>query len=461
MMNTFPICLCFCTTGALAAAATPLIVESPSSYTLCQRESPHGGGIPVRGRLASPEGVAQVEARFGGGKWQALQVDAEKGRFSGTVQGVTGQGSLDVRVVAQPDTVVSVQPVAIGDLFVITGQSNADGRGSVHVTLNDSNPFVGVKYSAGAWSPGDDPSDKAGKHASPWPIVLNTLIPEQRVPIGFIQAAVGSTVVKQWRATGNMFQRMEKMVRRATAGTMRVKAVLYYQGENDITHHNRLSVLGDYDQYRTHLRAMVSDMHALFGAPVLVGQITNLGNLRDRNDGVRRAQREIWTESSHALPGAVTYDIFPTDGVHYRDAENMRVFAGRWTHAVRNAIYANPPVPRPKLTAAVVTGRETLTLSYDRPLCIATWDGKAGMKAAGFRITAGAAVLTDANVAATRIEGAVVTVSWKHALPDNGHLWYGSGNDGQGKPVLRDAETGIPIPMLFGVKISTELPRAE
>ena len=456
MMNTFPVCMCVCTTCAVAATATPLVVESPSPYTLCQRKSPAGGEIPVRGRLTAAGDAAQVEARFGEGEWQALRVDVNEGRFSGTVQGATGQDSLEVRHVAQPDTVVSVQPVAIGDLFVVTGQSNADGRGSVHVTLNEENPCLGMKYRAGTWSRGDDPSDNAGKHASPWPIVLNQLIPEQRVPIGFIQTAVGSTVVKQWRATGNMFQRMEKIVRNATAGTLQVKAVLYYQGENDITHHNTLSVLGDYDQYRTHLRAVVSDMHALFGAPVLVGQITNLLNLRDRNDGVRRAQQELWEESPHALPGAVTYDIFPTDGVHYRDAENMRAFAERWTQAIRNAIYAAPPTPRPKLTALAAVGKRTLTLTYDLPLRIATWGGKAGAKAAGFRVAAGTEVLTDDAVDATRIEGALVTVSWNRDLPGGGRLWYGSGSDGQGKPILRDAETGLPIPMLFGVPIPME-----
>lgn len=434
-------------------AASSVVVEHPLPYALCQRKTPESGEIPVRGRCSATGNVPEVEARFRNGKWHALQTDAKTRRFTGAVRGPAGQGSLDVRIKGQPDTVVSVQSVGIGDLFVVTGQSNADGRGSVNTTLAPGNPFIGVKFRGGGWSPGSDPSDNAGKHASPWPIVLNTLIPEQNVPIGFIQTAVGSTVVRQWRAPGNMFQRMEKMVGQATAGTMRVKAVLYYQGENDITHHNKLSVLGDYTEYRTHLRAMVNDMHSLLNAPVLVGQITNLLNMRDRNDGVRRAQQEIWTESPNTFPGAVTYDIFPTDGVHYRDAENMRVFAGRWTHAVRNAFYAQPPIARPKLTAIAITAPNTLTLTHDRPLCIATWDGKTNAKASGFRFTAKDTVLSDANVVATEIQEGVLSVTWNRALPAGGALSYGSGKDGQGKPVLRDARSSIPVPMLFNVPV--------
>ena len=147
--------------------------------------------------------------------------------------------------------------------------------------------------------------------------------------MGFIAAAVGSTVVKEWRKGGRLYERMLKIVAAATDGSNRVKAVLYYQGENDITHYHPLSALGDYRAYKSDLKAAIRDFHDDLGVPVLVGQITNLLSDRMKNDNIRKAQQELWSELPFALPGAVTYDIRPSDGVHYRDEANLRAFAGR------------------------------------------------------------------------------------------------------------------------------------
>ncbi len=77
--------------------------------------------------------------------------------------------------------------------------------------------------------------------------------------------------------------------------------------------------------------------------------------------------------------------------------------------------------------------------------------GKPGRKARGLRITAGSETLTDAAVAATAVVDATVTVTMSEDPPAEFRLWYGSGADGQGKAVLRDAASGIPVPMRFGV----------
>jgi len=452
--SRLPVLACLASAAVACGQSVPLTVDYPKPFVLAQRDATGQGAIPVRVRRADVGGAGAIEARWRGGAWQTLSRAADAGVFAGTIAASVGQGAVEVRDPARPQEVLTVEPVLVGDLFVIAGQSNADGRGSETVRLSASSPCLGVKYRAGTWSRGDDPSDNEGKHGSPWPIVLNDLIPEQRVPMGFIQAAVGSTVVRQWRRGGDMFARMEKMVREASGGGLRVKAVLYYQGENDITHYNTLSVLGDYEQYRTHLRAMVDDMAGLFQAPVLVGQITNLLDLPERNNSVRRAQQEIWDECPQtALPGAVAYDIFPTDGVHYRDARNLAAFAGRWTYAVRQAFYAPTPAPRPRLLAVRRAAPATLVLTYDRPLAVAAWTGVTASRACGFRLRNGDIALTDADVSATELAGGRVTVTFTRPLPEPATFWYGYGSDGQGKAVLRDAATGIPVPLVFGASV--------
>jgi len=441
------------TSLAAAASEATIVVDYPQPYVLYQRDAANTGEVRIRGRLSGITEPCRVEARFNGGPWQTLDATTEEGRFAGTIVGHTGQGKVEVRSASHPDAVALVEPVAVGDLFLVTGQSNADGRGSVNVTLADTNPFVGVKYQGDTWSRGDDPSDNSGKHASPWPIVLDTLIPEQKVPMGFVQAAVGSTVVRQWRKEGQLYKRAMTLLHKATDGGVAVKAVLYYQGENDITHYNKLSVLGDYKQYKMHLAAVVADFHADLKAPVLVGQITNLWPQRDRNDGIRRAQQEIWPESPHARPGAVTYDILPTDGVHYRDAVNMRVFADRWIYAIRNALYSHSPDRPPQLIAVKRTSDTDLQLTYDRPLSVSDWRGRSSARPAGFRVVAGDISLADKDINSASVHGKTVLLRFNLPVPAAARFFYGSGVDAQNKPALRDSETGQPVPLQFNVPI--------
>lgn len=226
-----------------AASGANIVIDYPQPFVLFQRNATTDTGeLRIRGRSFGITKASQVEARFNGGGWHPLDTVTKNGTFRGTIAGRTGQGKLEVRIASHPDSVALVEPVSVGDLFLVTGQSNADGRGGSNVSLTDTNPFMGVKYQGNQWSRGDDPSDDSGKHASPWPIVLNRLIPEQKVPMGFVQAAVGSTVVRQWRKEGTLYKRAMVLLNTATDGGMDVKAVLYHQGENDITHHNKLSV---------------------------------------------------------------------------------------------------------------------------------------------------------------------------------------------------------------------------
>ncbi|MBI3923171.1 MAG: hypothetical protein HY318_17250, partial [Armatimonadetes bacterium] len=370
----------------------------PVPYVLFQRDTVATGEIRLRGAYPTAVDPERIEARFNGGKWRVIDAKPQQGTFAGRMRVRVGQGALEVRATGAPNMKVVVDPVAVGDLFVITGQSNADGRGDAHIQLGPTNPCLGVKYCGNTWSKGDDPSANDGQYGSPWPIVLNDLIPEQKVPMGFLQAAVGSTVVKQWRKGGDLYARMLKLIEVATDGSMAIKAVFYYQGENDITHWNSLSVLGDYDEYKQNLLAAATDFGNDLHAPFIVGQITNLGSERGRNDNMRRAQQEIWKEHPNVRQGAVTYDILPTDGVHYRDEANMRAFARRWTLAIRTAVYGRRDCAPPNLKSAERVEATTVRLVFDRKLKIERWDGTPGVKASGFRFRDGEVTLGDGNV---------------------------------------------------------------
>ncbi len=448
---------------AAPLAAADLLVEYPTPFTLVQRDTDKTGVITVKGKIPGGQRAEKVEARFNGGEWQEVKTLAAGTAFAGGITGQTGQGALEVRTVGGAESQGRVETVGVGDLFLIAGQSNADGRGAAMVEMNPENPYIGVKYNQGKWSKGGDPSSNEGPTASPWPIVLNSLIPDHKIPVGYITAAMGSTVARQWRRVegataknawgeGGMFARAVEIVTTATGGTMKIKAVLYHQGENDMTHHNKLNVKGDYAAYKEHLTAVVSDLWDAFHAPVLVGQITNLASAdskRKENDNIRRAQQEIWSEHAHAVQGAITYDIMPTDGVHYKTADNMRVYAGRWTAAIQRGVYGEKKMAYPSLQGVRKTGDKQFTLTYDQPLRIAAWDGKENAKAVGFSFVNGGELLTDAQVVSTTIEANDVRVELDRPVSSEWKINYGSGADGQGGATLRGKTTDLPVPMLF------------
>ena len=69
-----------------------------------------------------------MEARFNGGAWADIDTTDVDGAFSGTLADqAEGQGSVEVRRKNDATSAASVAYVGVGDIFVIGGQSNAEG----------------------------------------------------------------------------------------------------------------------------------------------------------------------------------------------------------------------------------------------------------------------------------------------------------------------------------------------
>ncbi len=153
-------------------------------------------------------------ARVPGGGWYRLELRARRG---------------DQAVAAG-----AVEPIGVGELFVVAGQSYAVGANDELTKVDDPQGRV-VAYDAvnKSWRVANDPQPNAGDGGTIWPTTGNLLLPLTRVPIGFVNVAVGGTATRQWLPGEKLYEQL------AAAGTSvgRFRAVLWQQGESDVIEH--------------------------------------------------------------------------------------------------------------------------------------------------------------------------------------------------------------------------------
>ena len=147
---------------ARAQDAQPLTVSSPLEYQVFQRSTRLHGAILVRGNALT---ATRVDARVEGtslkgplpGRWQHLALDRADHEFSGELPVIAG-GFYSVEIKATnsvgPQTSVIVRNVGVGEVFVISGQSNSTNYGEVTQTTQTG---MVTSFSGTEWSLANDP----------------------------------------------------------------------------------------------------------------------------------------------------------------------------------------------------------------------------------------------------------------------------------------------------------------
>jgi hypothetical protein len=124
-----------------------------------------------------------------------------------------------------------VEPVAIGEVFLVAGQSYAGGHNDELLKVTD--PFQRVSaYDAKTktWKVANDPQPNVGDGGTIWPALGDLLVPVVRVPVGFANVSVGATSSKQWMPDGELHRQLV-----ATGKELKTfRAVLWQQGESDV-----------------------------------------------------------------------------------------------------------------------------------------------------------------------------------------------------------------------------------
>ncbi len=225
-------------------------------------------------------------------------------------------------------------------LFLLVGQSNMAGRGTVTPPDTTPHPRVLMMNPAGEWVPAVDPMhfDKPGVAGVGLGRAFASAIADAHsgVTVGLIPCAVGGSPIDSWQP-GVFYQPTrshpwDDAIRRAKlalkSGTL--QGILWHQGESDCT----AELAPAYESKLHHLIARLRDELHAPEVPFVAGQ---LGKFADSSWSEFKAKVD---QAHRELPRKVPHTAFVSseglkdkgDKVHF-DADSYREFGQRYAEA--------------------------------------------------------------------------------------------------------------------------------
>ncbi len=312
-----------------------------------------GGGVPTASsnnaaweyRLITL-GERQAAARDV--EWKPMSFVFQDGAvWSGGVRGPAGGWyRLEVRVggADAPIALGAVEPIGVGEVFVVAGQSYATNCNDERFNVTDPRGRVVAFDSAkNSWQVANDPQP-AGDNSdggSIWPPLGDALAKELRVPIGFANVAVGGTSSMQWMPDDKLHARLTEVGK--TLG--RFRAVLWQQGESDVI------AKTSSEKYVANLVTIRSAAAKVweFEPPWLLAKSTLHPTVYNDADGEGRIRAGI--DELLKRPGfRAGPDTDTLKGEHRGDAKSHRHFSGlgqrraaeMWLTAIHQQVLPNP-----------------------------------------------------------------------------------------------------------------------
>lgn len=424
-----------------------ITITSPVNYQVIQRNGSNQANITVTGTYTGTP--TAIEASWNSGAYTTIVASPAGGTFSGTISNQTaGQGTLIVRFTNNTSVSSSKSYVGIGDIFVSAGQSNGSGRGLNPQTYSNPTLKASLFGNDDVWKELADPTDSNTNQVdsvslevpgveggSVWPLIATNYLADQNVPVAFIPTTKGGTSITQWQPNssnhGDVTTLYGSMYRRINA-VGGVKAVLFWQGENDMGTSRAT--------YLSKVTSLANAIYSDFGVKTVVAQIGPYNNQTATNiDNVRLAQIDAWNAGGNILPGPSLYDIQITDltyYVHFRTDAEVAAAATRWWAAIKKDLYSGTDGRGPILTSAKYNSTKTqikLTFSDDTlPLLPAS-------NLAGFTVKDNGISASISSI--TRIANNKLQINLASAASGTITISLGSGNVGEGVSVPTDSST--------------------
>lgn len=352
--------------ATLVAAEPSLTLDSPRPRQVFQRADQRTGLVKVRAAVAGQEDydTPTAEYRLDEGPWRKLSLTSfgrmdGKTVFAGMFPAVTGAHAVEIRALREGKPIASLAAVNffVGEVFVVTGQSNSANHGAVKTkAISDQVLTLTPK---GDWQPCADPQPGAsGGGGSILPALGDELQQRLGVPIGFIPCGIGATSVREWLPSGIPFPNPPTIISRVRktadgqwesdgkAYAMLVKrmeavpsfrAVLWHQGESDANQKDATRTLSG-KLYAEYLKTLITrtrkDALVLPSAPWFVAQVSYHGPDDVGSEDIRAAQASLWKDKvalegpdSDALRGPLRDN--GGKGVHF-SGEGLKAHAHAW-----------------------------------------------------------------------------------------------------------------------------------
>lgn len=299
--------------AARADEAEPaaLRLDRPRPRQVLQRVgvAPGAGHADVAVRGVSPGGAEAaaweyrvVELAAGperAADWAPLNAKVAGDRFEAIARVPAGGWyRLELRCLLN-DVVLAVgavEPIGVGEVFVVAGQSYATNCNDERFAVNDpQSRVVALDWSNANWQVANDPqpAPDGSDGGSIWPPLGDALVQELRVPIGFANVAVGGTSSSEWLPQGALHPRL------AAIGQSlgRFRAVLWQQGESDVIAQTSSG------QYVANVQTIRKAAAAAwdFDPPWLLAKSTHHPTVYDDPAGEERIRRAI--DALTGLPG--------------------------------------------------------------------------------------------------------------------------------------------------------------
>jgi hypothetical protein len=178
--------------------------------------------VPLKEAFGSGTDWAKFEPTLEGKNLTARVTIPAGGWYRLEVRGLQGE---------KPVVSAAVEPVGVGEVLMIAGQSYADGANDELLKVDDPEGRV-VAYDRvkNSWRVAHDPQPNIATGGTIWPPLGDLLLPIAQVPIGFVNVAVGGTASRQWLPGEALYENLSK----AGSTIGRFRAVLWQQGESDV-----------------------------------------------------------------------------------------------------------------------------------------------------------------------------------------------------------------------------------
>ena len=405
--------LLFATGSTVAQNTQALKITYPESRAVFQRENDNTSTIYLSGSLYQPTDSVQARMQVeevGQGlssNWVTIQRNPAGGIFQGALKARGGWYRLEVQSFAGGKIIGNdvIRKIGIGEVFIITGQSNAQGflnYGATGATDDRVNCVTYNNFTANSLADPPAPTFEQlsansligprGQGAWCWGVLGDLIVKQYNVPVLFINTAWAATTIKNWSesaagqvtknifAIGTPFENFPAgmpyanlvIALRYYCSLQGLRAVLWQQGETDNVPLN--STRKDYGESMQYIVNKTRADTDRYPAWVLARSSFNVGIT---SEAIIQAQNDVInTYNNNVFAGPYTDNIqIPRfDEVHFgnRPTDNPGdkglIDVGQAWFQSLNAVFFSssrplPPLPSPVLTVACGPSNNTLSVS--------------------------------------------------------------------------------------------------